>query len=109
MESGFTLDEQRLYINWTDDGAIMYTFQGEVIPTILYLNHKQKNYGKGKEKEYEDRLGIPIEYAVIYKKNENGEYEKTDVAKRYEEKFILFCNYVDLFFLYYEQSLHQEH
>ena len=46
MESGFTLDEQRLYINWTDDGAIMYTFQGEVIPTILYLNHKQKNYGK---------------------------------------------------------------
>lgn len=88
MESGFTLDEQRLYINWTDDGAIMYTFQGEVIPTILYLNHKQKNYGKGKEKEYEDRLGIPIEYAVIYKKNEKGEYKLIQRAKKTNQKQI---------------------
>ena len=74
MESGYTLDEQRLYINWTDDGAIVYTFQGEVIPVVYYLNHRQRNYGKNKEEEFEDRLGIPIDYAAIYKKDENNNY-----------------------------------
>ena len=82
MESGYTLDEQRLYINWTDDGAIIYTFQGEIIPVVYYLNHKQKNYGKNNLEEYEDRMGIPIDYAAIYKKDENGRYKLVSEPKK---------------------------
>jgi hypothetical protein len=97
MESGYTLDEQRLYINWTDDGAIIYTFQGEVIPVVYYLNHKQKNYGKNNQEEHEDRMGIPIDYAAIYKKDENGRYKliqkptktmKSELKKKWWELII---------------------
>ena len=88
MESGYTLDEQRLYINWVDDGAIIYTFKGEVIPILYYLNHPQKNYGKNNPEENEDRFGLPIEYATIYKKDENGKYILVKKGKETQRKEI---------------------
>jgi len=65
MESGYTNDEQRLYINFVDDGYIIFNINniGEM---KFYPNHKQRNYGKGKT-EHEDRFGLKIEDAIIYK------------------------------------------
>jgi hypothetical protein len=68
-----------------------------VIPVVYYLNHKQKNYGKNNQEEHEDRMGIPIDYAPIYKKDENGRYKliqkptktmKSELKKKWWELII---------------------
>ena len=80
MESGHSFNEQRLYINFVDDGVIIFNLNN-ISHMKFYPNHKQRNYGKGTT-EREDRLGLPISNAIIYKKN-NGRYN-TERFKQWE-------------------------
>lgn len=74
MESGHTYNEQRLYINFVDDGVIIFNLNN-ISSMNFYPNHKQRNYGKGIV-EHEDRFGLKIEDAIIYKYDENGMYTR---------------------------------
>lgn len=65
MESGHTLDEQRLYINFVDDGVIIFNLNN-LSKMNFYPNHKHWNRGK-KCYENEDRFGLPVKDAIIYK------------------------------------------
>ena len=65
MESGHTYDEQRLYINFVDDGVIIFNLN-QISSMNFYPNHKQRNYGKNKT-ENEDRFGLKMKDAIIYK------------------------------------------
>ena len=74
LESGFTLGENCLYINFTDDAVIVFDFSK---PTKMevFPNHRQWNPGKRKY-EFETRFGWPIKDAIIYKYKEDGSLEK---------------------------------
>lgn len=74
MESGFTLNEQRLYVNYTDDGVIIFNMNN-LSSMNYYPNHKQRNYGKGNV-EYEDRFGLKIQDAIIFKKDSLNHYSR---------------------------------
>ena len=76
MESGYTYNEQRLYINFVDDGVIIFNLNN-ISSMNFYPNHKQKNYGKGIT-EHEDRYGLKMKDAIIYIKEDN-------VYKKYNE------------------------
>lgn len=73
MESGYTLDERCLYMNFVDDGIIIFNFNDldnvRVIP-----NHR--HYNKGKQQyEFETRFALPINKAIIYAiDRDTGEY-----------------------------------
>lgn len=69
-ESGFTYNEQRLYINFVDDGVIIFNLNN-ISSMNFYPNHKQRNYGKGIT-EHEDRFGLKMQDAIIYKKQDNS-------------------------------------
>lgn len=73
MESGYTLDEQRLFMNFVDDGVIIFNLN-RISKLEYYPNHKHFNPIKGWENE--DRFGLYITEAIIYEKNENGEYKR---------------------------------
>lgn len=73
MESGYTLDEQRLYINFCKDCVIIFNLN-KIKDMRFYPNHKQWNPMKNSF-EYEDRIGLRMKDAIIYKK-ENEEYIK---------------------------------
>jgi hypothetical protein len=66
-ESGHTYNEQRLYINFVDDGVIIFNID-EIHNMRFYPNHQQINFGK-KILEREDRLGLSMEDAIIYTKD----------------------------------------
>lgn len=70
MESGYTNDEQRLYINFVDDGVIIFNLN-DIKRMEFYPNHKQVNYGKHIT-ENEDRFGLFVQDAMIYKYTEDG-------------------------------------
>lgn len=72
MESGHSNDEQTLYINYTDDGVIIFDLN-KIASMNFYPNHRQINYGK-KQYEHEHRFGLPMKDAIIYKKDETGNY-----------------------------------
>ena len=74
MESGYTYDEQRLYINFVDDGVIIFNLNN-ISSMDFYPNHKQRNYGK-QITEHEDRFGLHIKDAIIYKLDDNGKYQR---------------------------------
>lgn len=74
MESGHSLNEQRLYINYVDDGVIIFDLNN-IGSMNVYPNHKQKNYGK-KTVEHEDRFGLKMSDAIIYKYNNEGKLER---------------------------------
>lgn len=74
MESGFTYDEQRLYMNWVDDGVIIFNLNN-ISSMKFYPNHKQRNYGK-KITEHEDRFALSMKDAIIYKLDEDGIYQR---------------------------------
>lgn len=66
-ESGHTYNEQRLYINFVDDGVIIFNID-EIHNMRFYPNHQQINFGKHTV-EKEDRLGLSMEDAIIYTKD----------------------------------------
>ena len=85
-ESGHTLNERRLFVNFVDDGVIIFPLD-EMKGTrlIWYPNHRHQNYGKNNI-EYEDRIGLPLESAIVFKKDENGEYKQVyPIARKYTE------------------------
>lgn len=73
LESGYTLDERCLYMNFVDDGIIIFNFND--IDTIRVIpNHRHYNKGK-QEFEYETRFALPINKAIIYAiDKDTGEY-----------------------------------
>lgn len=74
MESGYTNNEKVLYVNFVDDGIIIFDI--DKIPYYKnYPNHKQRNYGK-RTIEHETRLGIPMTCAIIFKKDNNKHYTR---------------------------------
>ena len=73
MESGYTLNENCLYINFTANGAIIYSFNDLKTPARIYPNHRQWNPGKRKY-EFETRIGLDIKDAIIYHINEDSNY-----------------------------------
>lgn len=74
MESGYTNNEQTLYINYCDDGVIIFDIQ-HIHEMNFYPNHRQMNPGK-KEYEYENRFGLKMRDAIIYKYNKDGSLER---------------------------------
>ena len=74
MESGHTNNEQRLYFNFVDDGVIIFNLNN-IAQVNFYPNHKQRNYGKGTV-EYEDRMGLKMQDAIIFKKDDDGKYRR---------------------------------
>lgn len=76
MESGHSLNEQRLFINFVDDGVIIYNLN-RVSRMNFYPNHKHFNPVKGLE--HEDRFGLPIEQAIIYQRDREGKYNRVFV------------------------------
>lgn len=64
MESGYSLNEDCLYINFANDGVIVFDFNK--LKNIKFIaNHRHYNKGKGKW-EYESRLALDINEALIY-------------------------------------------
>lgn len=75
MESGHTFDEQRLFINFVDDGVIIFNLNN-ISDLKFYPNHKHWNRGK-KCYEHEDRFGLRVKDAIIYKmRYEDGRLER---------------------------------
>lgn len=80
QESGYTNGEKVLYVNFVDDGVIL--FDVDKIPYYVnYPNHFQRNFGKGEQNinklhEHETRLGIPMTCAIIFKRDKNGHYTR---------------------------------
>ena len=72
-ESGHALNEQRLYINFVDDGVIVFNID-KLSNLAFYPNHKHRNLGRKKD-ECEDRFGLSIKEALLYKK-EGGTYKR---------------------------------
>ena len=63
MESGFTLGETCLYINFASDGVIIFDFN-QLKNVQMIPNHK--HYNKGKRKcEYETRFALDMKEAII--------------------------------------------
>lgn len=76
MESGFTLNENCLYINFTADGVAIFSFNKlKKDSLVIYVNHKQWNPGKERY-EFETRFGWKINEAILYKYKEDGIAEK---------------------------------
>ena len=63
LESGHTLNEKCLYINFLDDAVVIYDFD-KLKNLVFYPNHRQVNYGK-KQYEYESRIGLKLDEAII--------------------------------------------
>ena len=80
QESGYTNGEKVLYVNFVDDGVIL--FDVDKIPYYVnYPNHFQRNFGKGEQNinklhEHETRLGIPMTCAIIFRRDNNGHYTR---------------------------------
>lgn len=77
MESGYTLNENCLYINFTKDGVAIFSFND--LPKdafVFYPNHQHKNPGKGYKMENETRFGLKTDNAIIYIYNEDGTLTK---------------------------------
>ena len=72
-ESGHVLNEQRLYINFVDDGVIIFNLD-RLRNITFYPNHRHYNKGRNTW-EYEDRFGLKIQEALLYKK-ERGTYKR---------------------------------
>lgn len=85
MESGYTYHEIPLYINFVDDGAVIYNFN-ESYNALLTPNKEIKNPILGKE--YENRMELMIDQATIYKKDENGQYKLEQLYKNGKLKII---------------------
>lgn len=64
MESGFSLNENCLYVNFTSDGhCIIFDFKK--LDKLKFIpNHYHKNKGKGRD-ENESRIAIPIDKNTI--------------------------------------------
>lgn len=76
MESGFTLNENCLYINFTADGVAIFNFnEMKQDSLVVYPNHRQYNPGK-KHYEFETRFGWKTRDAILYTKEENNTYTK---------------------------------
>lgn len=63
--SGFSNNEQRLYINYTDDGVIV--FDMNVKHTLEYYPNHHHYDPITKSYKDEDRFGIPVNEGIIYK------------------------------------------
>lgn len=76
MESGFTLNENCLYINFTADGVAIFNFNDmKQDSLVVYCNHRQYNPGK-RHYEFETRFGWKTRDAILYKYKENGDLER---------------------------------
>lgn len=74
MESGHTLDERCLYMNFVDDGVIIFNFNELGRSINIYTNHYHYNNGK-QQYEHETRFGLPYNKAIIYAiDKDTGEY-----------------------------------
>lgn len=71
--SGYTKNEQRLYINWTADGVIVFNLNEP--HTLRYIpNHYHYDPGS-KRHVNEDRFAIPVaEAMMIFKKTDEDRY-----------------------------------
>ena len=70
--SGFTNNEQRLYINFIDDAVIIFDMNK---PHTLQYYPNKHIYDPGQRKYVdEDRFGIPVDEAIIYIKDYKGNY-----------------------------------
>ena len=74
-ESGHALNEQRLYINFVDDGVIIFNLD-KLSNLAFYPNHRHFNKGRNTW-EYEDRFGLKIQEALLYQ-NERGAYKRIE-------------------------------
>lgn len=70
IESGGTLDEQRLYFNFVNDGVIVHDMNHQE-EFKCYPIHKQVNYAKGSI-ETRDKYGLYTKNALLYKYTSNG-------------------------------------
>lgn len=78
MQSGCTYNEIPLYINFVNDGVIIYNFNNR-LNVILTPNVEIKNPILGVE--HEGRIELSINQATIYQKDKNGQYKQVQVFK----------------------------
>lgn len=69
MNSGYTRNEQRLYINFTSDGAVILFNLNKPHTMTFYPNHRHYN-PKERRYVYQDRFGLNINDAIIYIKKD---------------------------------------
>lgn len=74
-ESGHALNEQRLYINFVEDGVIIFNID-KLRNVTFYPNHRHRNVGRMKN-ECEDRFGLNIKEALLYRK-EGGAFKRIE-------------------------------
>ena len=90
MQSGYTLNEQELFVNIFNDGNII-TIHNLSVPQPIQWLPNQKIYNKGtKQWEYEHRVGLYWNTAIIYSKDENGKYRRwtqEDIDEMYDYTF----------------------
>lgn len=76
-EKAYKNDDQRLYINFMNDGIIIHNMD-KISEMKFYPKHEQKNYAKGTV-EHRDKWGLKLEDAIIYRfKYEDGMLYRTD-------------------------------
>lgn len=78
MESGYTLSENCIYLNFTPDGAIVFSFNDLKEPLQIQPNHRQRNPKNGWEWEHETRLGISMKDAIVYRLTEDNTYTRIE-------------------------------
>lgn len=90
MQSGYTLNEQELFLNIFNGGDII-TIHNLSVPQPIQWLPNQKIYNKGtKQWEYEHRVGLYWNTALIYSKDENGKYRRwtqEDIDEMYDYSF----------------------
>ena len=79
MESGHSLNEQRLFVNFVDNGVIIYNLN-RISRLNFYPCHRHWNQ-RDNRWENEDRFGLPIDQAIVYKKDSDGVYHRVYVEK----------------------------
>ena len=73
MESGFTLNENCLFVNFCPDGVIIFSFNDLKEPLQILPNHRQRNPKNNFEFEHETRFSLNLKDAIIYKYDIDGE------------------------------------
>lgn len=88
-KTGSTLNEQRLYFNFMNDGVIIFDINNQS-ELMFYPNHKQWNPAEGKY-EYRDKFGLPIKNAIVYKRNDDGTLTRVE-NERYKKTYKTFLS-----------------
>lgn len=72
--SGATLQEQRLYFNFFEDGVVIFDINRQK-EMRFYPNHRQWNPALGRY-ETRDKIGLPVSSAIVYRYDSEGGLER---------------------------------